>query len=530
MRRSSAAVAGLLVVVAVLCASSARIDSATVDEPAHLAAGMIELSHGFLSFYHGQLPLMNSISAMPLFLSGYRIPDGWRNGPDEWSVGRNFIYRSGHDAHRLLFLARLPAILLFLGLCIAVYAFVLQQTGSGWWAFAAAVLTGFCPNLMAHGRLVTVDLAVTFFAFVAAVALLRLIDRPSVPTAIVFGISLACAVLTKVSALILGPYVLAVIVVAFLFRRIGNARRFAANLAIGAITALVFFEGFMLLEMRTTHVLAPFVHYAGVVRYIETFYSQPHDILQFRLGNFSRSGWRDYYLVAFLFKTTLPAMLLLIAAVVSGIRRKPFITIALLGFVVMFMIAAAAGHIDLGIRYVLPIYPFIYALIAIGLRPSPARGRGWREAPGEGTVGLIVALLLLWHVGENLRTYPSYIAYFNELIGSHRNADRFLVDSNLDWGQDLRRLDQWCRHNGVKQIALHYFGGADYEYEMRSAKPLPWWAPSNRLPNGYFAVSRHLYRLSRLIWGVDYQDYLDQQHAEYVTSIGGSINVYRVAR
>ncbi len=524
MRSSGAALAVVLIVVAILCASSARIDSATVDEPAHLAAGMIELSHGWLNFYHGQLPLMNSISALPLFLAGYRIPVGWQNGPDEWSVGRHFLYRSGHNAHRLLFLARLPTIVLFLGLCVAVYAFVLQQTGSGWWALAAAALTGFCPNLMAHGRLVTVDLGVTVFAFVATIALLRLIERPSYPTAIMLGVSLAAAVLTKVSALILGPYFLAVIVLALLFRRIGNVRRLLLTLTVGAITALLFFEGFVLAEMSpqiyatTPRLMVPFVHYTEVVRYIRTFYLEANDVLQFRLGNFSRSGWGDYYLVAFLFKTTLPAMLLLIAAVVSGIRRKPFITIALLGFVVMFMIAASAGHIDLGIRYVLPIYPFIYALIAIAL------------ADRTRTLVVIVTALVLWHAGENLRTDPSYIAYFNELIGSHRNADRFLVDSNLDWGQDLRRLDQWCRRNGVKQIALHYFGGADYEYEMRSARPLPWLGPFDRLPNGYFAVSRHLYRLSRLIWGVDYERYLESQRAEFVTSIGGSINVYRVPR
>lgn len=519
----------LVILVAALCVGSARTDSATVDEPAHIAAGMIDLSQGWIGFYHGQVPLMNSISAVPLAAAGYRMPDGWKGGPDEWSVGRRFIYQSGYPAHRVLFLARLPAILLFLALCVVVYLFVLRQTGSVWWALTAAAMTGFCPNLMAHGRLATVDCGMTVFAFVSTLAMFRLIEEASIARAVLLGISVAAAMLTKISALILGPYFVIVIAGAFALRRVRDWRRFTGMLALACGIAIVAIETFLVAEMSLAYVAAqypdtprffvPFVYYSDVVRYIRTFYSQSNEILQYRLGNISRSGWRDYYLVAFLLKTTLPAIILFIAAVVAGIRSRSFELYALLTFVVLFMAAASAGHIDLGIRYVLPIYPFIYAAIAIAFgRQQQTRG-----------LRVVIAILVLWHAGENLISYPSHIAYFNELIGSTRNADKFLIDSNLDWGQDLRRLDQWCRQRGIKQISVHYFGGADIAYDMRwtqariiSAPPL------TPLPRGYFAVSRHLYRLSRGIWGIDYDACLAAQHARYVTSIGGSINVYEV--
>ena len=121
---------------------------------------------------------MNSLSAVPVVLAGYRVPPSWK-GRNHWVVGRRFLYYSGYDAHRILFLARLPTIALFAALCIVDYWFVLRQTASRAWALAAAALTGFCPNLMAHGRLATVDLALTFFAFSATVLLFRVLDRPT---------------------------------------------------------------------------------------------------------------------------------------------------------------------------------------------------------------------------------------------------------------------------------------------------------------------------------------------------------------
>jgi len=99
--------------------------------------------------------------------------------------------------------------------------------------------------------------------------------------------------------------------------------------------------------------------------------------------------------------------------------------------------------------------------------------------------------MLAWHVVENVAHYPSYIAYFNESIGGNRNADRVLIDSNLDWGQDLRRLDRWCRDNHVAYITVHYFGGGDVEWEMRSTNPLALYSPEPKpLPKGFFALSR----------------------------------------
>lgn len=531
--RNGAGAAALLILIAVVLAlslGSSRRDSATSDEPAHIANGVIRVTERWQNFFREQPALMNSMSAVPLVLAGYRIEPGWK-GANHWIVGRRFLYRSGHDAYRILFLSRLPTIMLFGALVAVMYWFVLSQTGSPAWALAAAILTGFCPNLMAHGRLATVDMALTFFAFASTALLITLFGRPTLPLAMLFGLAAVAAPMTKVSGLILGPYFIAVIAAAFVLRHIPEPRRFFKGLAVAIVTGLVFFEAFGLAETgqtfahqqypATSRLAIPFVEYVENVRAINNWYTHGHALPQFLLGEFSTSGWPQYYPIAFLLKTPIPAIFLFVAAMVAGVRMRGFTFSALAAFVVLFFAIAAAGRLALGIRYVLPVYPFIYAATPIALHASKLRRGGL----------VLVAVLLAWHAAENLRAYPSYIAYFNELTGGEANADKFLIDSNLDWGQDLRRLDDWARTNHVRQIAVHYFGGGSVEYEIRSAKPIILYAPGpGLLPPGYFALSRHFYRVSfdPDVWGVNYDDYLAASHAVYVGSVGGSINIYRV--
>jgi hypothetical protein len=530
--RSHAALAALLAVVIGLAVASVRLDSACPDEPAHVANGVIKLTEGWLNFFREQPPLMNSLSAAPVVLAGYRIQPGWKGG-NHWVVGRRFLYRSGYDWRRILFLARLPTIALFAGLVAVVYWFVFRQSGNGWWALLAAGLTGFCPNLIAHGRLATVDMALTFFAFASTALLITMLARPSPLVAILFGITAAAAPMAKVSGVILAPYFAIVVVAAFLSKRVSEPRRFLAALAVSIVTALLFFTLFGLAVTSDAYaraeypgvprLLVSFAEYLANIRTINAWYSKGHELPQFLMGEFSPTGWRHYYLVALLLKTPIPAILLTVGALVAGARRRSFPFLALLFFALLFLGFAAAGHLALGVRYVLPVYPFFYAAIPLAL--------SGREI---GRVGIaVVAALAVWHAAENLRAYPSYIAYFNQLIGSHRNADRFLIDSNLDWGQDLRRLDRWAGQNGVKELAVHYFGGGDVEYEIRSARPIVRYGPGpDLLPVEYFALSRHFYRLSFYppLWGADYDEYLAASKARYLTTIGGSIDVYRVDR
>ncbi|MBK5259815.1 MAG: glycosyltransferase family 39 protein [Thermoanaerobaculia bacterium] len=521
----------ITLIVAALSVGSVRLDSATSDEPAYIAAGMIKLLHGRLDFFRDQPPLMNSITAVPLAIAGYRIAPGWRVGDNHWSVGKKFLYAEGHNWRRILFLARLPSIALFLVLCVAVYLFVAHHSGSRAAGVAATLLTGFCPNLMAHGRLATVDIALAFFSFAAAALFLRLIEKPTVPVAIGAGVFAAAAALSKTSGNILAPFFAVVLLVVLLRRRAAKPGRIVMMAGVALLSAVAVLYAVVLGLGSDAYFAAsfpgvprlavPFAEYAANLRAISGWYTQGHDKPQFLLGEFSTRGWPWYYPVALFFKTTIPALLIILFAAALALRRRSLSFAAgMIGlFAVMFLAVAAKGELALGIRYVLVIYPFVYAAAAITL--STLRSRA---------AVAIVAALLGWHVLENLAAYPGYISYFNESIGDQRNADRFLIDSNLDWGQDLNRLNLWCRENGVREIAVHYFGGGAPQFEL-DAKVIGGYGAGGRpLPKGWFALSRHLYRVSfsPSVSRESYDAYLARSHAQYVETVGGSIYVYRV--
>lgn len=506
--------AAAFLLVVLLAVGSMWNDSATADEGAHIAAGLIKVREGNVEFYSTQAPLMEALIATPLAIAGYRVPDVWhRYGNRPWVAGDLLLNRSGADTQRILRLARLPVIALFLALCWVVWFFVREVTRSETAALAAFVLTGFCPTLLAHGRLATVDLGVTFFGFLATVLLLRLLRVPSSGIAIATGVALACTLASKISGALFVPFFAIVVLLWFLRER----RLPWKLLTLAALASLAAFALIYLALARSFDPALPFRAYLGEIRAVRAFYDA-NPLPQFLLGEFSPNGWPHYYLVAIAVKTPLPALALLLLAIVPAVRVRRFEVLVCSIFVALFLLVAAFSSLNLGIRHVLPIYPFLFAACAIALFDTSRKMK------------IAAAVLVGAHALTAVLAFPSYLSYFNPLIGSPRNADRVLIDSNLDWGQDLRRLAQWAKANDVETLRVHYFGASSVEREL-GARGKRWAAPrAELLPKGWFAVSRHFYRLSFLPARspVDYERYLRASGAKYVTTVGGSIDVYRV--
>jgi hypothetical protein len=192
----------------------------------------------------------------------------------------------------------------------------------------------------------------------------------------------------------------------------------------------------------------------------------------FLLGHYSNTGFHSYFFNAFLLKTPLPALLLIITALVLSLLRcgkKHWVPVFLLVPVGLYFLVAVTSHLNLGIRHLLPIYPFLYVL-AGGLVLEMNR---WRRA-----ARMVVLLIVLGAIMVSSRMVfssagdlkwqtvaPHYLAYFNELAGGPANGFKELADSNLDWGQDLKNLKLWLvAHNVKDPIYLCYFGMADPRY------------------------------------------------------------------
>jgi hypothetical protein len=178
----------------------------------------------------------------------------------------------------------------------------------------------------------------------------------------------------------------------------------------------------------------------------------------FLLGEVRLRGWWYYYLVVLAVKTPLPLLALAIAGgayAVRARRTEGWTALVPIWGVIAVLVPALLSRVDLGVRIVLAIYPFL-ALLAARAATTAWRSVGTRAQVivRRGAVAMLVAGMLV----TSARAWPDYLAYFNPVAGSH--PERVLVDSNLDWGQDLYRLADTVRARGIDSIRVHYFGSS----------------------------------------------------------------------
>jgi hypothetical protein len=245
------------------------------------------------------------------------------------------------------------------------------------------------------------------------------------------------------------------------------------------------------------------------------------------LGQISPDGFWTYFPVAFAVKTPVPT-LILIAAGLWFISRQPLKrmdrTFLILPPVVYFLLAMSSG-INIGLRHILPIYPFLFVLIAgTVVHLWRARGSLW--------TGLV--FLGIWYVGSTIWIYPHYLAYFNEAAGGPDNGYKILLDSNLDWGQDLKGLKLWMEREHVEKILFVHFGPCDPEYYGIDASYLPGtWIlfdpPATQSPTAprYVAVSPSLLYSPYILGPAAKVEFVNQfKGKQPIAKIGYSIFIY----
>lgn len=449
--------------------------SASTDELTHLPSGYSYLATGEVQLNPQHPPLMKLLCAAPLLLLDPKLDpaalDFSAGLPNEWDFGFRFLY--GNDADRLLFWGRMPVVLTALGL--AAYTFVWARRLFGKAAGTAAlVLCAFSPTVIAHARLVTFDVPLACFATMALYHLWRY-ERTGAGRQLAFaGLGLGLAMATKFSGLVLVP----VFGLLLLPRLVGLStltcsspdgaeitrwNPMTTGLAAIAIALLV-------VQMSYLFSSDPLVYWKGALR-VNVDHSAGY--AYYLLGSFDPDGFWYYFPAAFLFKTPLPA-LISIALAVLLVRRYPapqhademFLVLP----VVAFALATATLADEMGVRYLLPIYPLVFVFAS---RIAPAV-RDSRQTQ-------IAALILgIWYIGGTVRIFPDHLAYFNELVGGPANGHRVLDDSNIDWGTDIKRLAAWLEREEIDEVQLRYaahpFSNASY-YGIRS-KPIEdrdWW-------------------------------------------------------
>jgi hypothetical protein len=467
-----------------------RANAPTYDEAMHLAAGYSYLATGDFRMERQNPPLLKTWLALPVFLL-YRLPfvpelDDWRDGND-YQIGQQFLYRSALSADRMLGLARSAN--LFLGvLVVGLIAWWAYRLWGGGAAIIAAALAAFEPNLIAHSVLVTTDVGASLFFLLAVYFLWEHAKTRRWRFIILTGLSLGAAVASKFSAVILGPLLALLLTVEFLFSATTRPNREAQRhptwgapllRTAGAFLVILLCAMPIILAAYFFHGLGPWI--SGLERFFTLArVGQP----AFFLGEYSYQGWWSYYVVAFLIKTPLGTLILIVLSLVlwrAGSRLSSRDAAYLLLPPLLILAVTTQAKVNIGLRHVLAIYPFLFILAA---RLATIRLKRRALAPA------LIGLALIFTAASSLRVAPHQLAYFNEAVGGPDQGYRYLADSNLDWGQDLKNLKSYMDREKLPIIYLSYFGSAppSYYYGIRyqyvpGTWPLEWPPPADRVPD-----------------------------------------------
>ena len=497
----------LLLILALELGYFIRRETQTWDEGCHIFAGYSYWTRADFGMNPEHPPFIKLLATAPLLPLALQVPAHEKvfSKEQDFTTSARFVY--SNDAEKILFRTRIAAALLTLLLAILVFLAAREMFGSVA-AFVALNLFVFEPNILAHGAVVTTDMGMTCFLFATVYAFYRYVKKPSVGRLILTGLAAGLAFATKHSAILI-PAILLLLAACELIRRRApvaqapstqavsrgqQALRLAvAIIVIGVIavgllwTSYGFhfhprsgtsttaqltasaarlkhpFQAKMIVAFARWHLLPePYLYGLADIGFTSEF---SHSYL---LGTIYPHGVWFYFPLALAIKTTLGILILLALTPLAIIwsrtkcgRELLFLTIP----PAVYLAVAMASLMNIGVRHVLPIYPFL--MILAGWVASRLIGHHRRWA-------YVVAVLLMWNVISSVRTAPVYLAYSNELWGGPSNTYRYLTDSNADWGQQLHSVRKHLDGRGAKNCWFAYFAAVvvDPTYYGVRCKPL----------------------------------------------------------
>ncbi len=504
--------AAVLILHAALARWAITDKSVTADEILHVTQGHFANRHGDFRVQpeNGMLP--QRLHGVAAWLTDAPTPElqdneAWRTASGTM-ISHQFFYETGHDHFPMLVIARSLNLLFSLSTALLVFWWGRRLAGNTAGLVAAACYA-LDPNVLAHAALATSDQAAVFFLLTSGTLFWLQLLQPRWPamlaSAAVFG--LACV--AKYSAVLLLPLMIGLITIRILGDE--NRRRWwrlapRTLLVHGLLAVAVIWTcyGFRYTGFSTSAPAAD--HYAArweqvlphigihgtVVEACRKLQLLPEAFLYgyawviqsararsaFLAGEYSIFGWGSFFPLAFLWKSTPALLLALVPAVIgltlrwkrqtASIRADLWSIAPLLLFFVLYWGLSVTSRLNIGHRHILPTYPVLYVLLGVACTGLPLG-----VMARAGAIGLLIAGQLVSVVASA----PHFLAYFNSFAGGPVNGHRLLVDSSLDWGQDLAGLDRWLKANNsgstAEPVYLSYFGSGEPNYYGIRATRLP---------------------------------------------------------
>ncbi|MBE2179518.1 MAG: hypothetical protein IAE97_03520 [Chthoniobacterales bacterium] len=514
----------------------------TWDEPFHLACGLEWWERGTYTYERFHPPLARICIAFLPYMAGLK---GDPSAENHWIEGNELLH-SGGSYERNLALARLGVLPFFVIASVVVFLWAMRCGG----AFAGLCAVGLfvlLPPVLAHAGMAALDMANAAMVAAALYAFQCWCDKPGLIRGGIFGTTAGLAVMTKFSAV---PFLAAGLMFMLVLRRSSPGTERAAQrwipsaAAAFAAAALVIWGGYRFSLESIQPVgngLDALLEKAGpmavpikdIVRRAPVpaggFFWGLYDLLVFRrsdghlaffLGEVSKHGWWLFYPVLLLLKTPLPFLVLVGGALFTEGRQwwrrhRGTELSAPMACAFGVLVAAAVATPNNGLRQALAVYPLL-AVVA-----GCAFAGLWRSAASSVLRACLAVILLVWSVAVPVMAHPDYLSYFNPLAGA--DPSKIVVNSDLDWGQDLKRLKAVCERREIAALTLKYNGSKDIDLSRFGLPVLTELEPGQR-PSGWVALS--LNDLRRGSGDPPYDQYAWLGDVEPVETAGHSIRVY----
>ncbi|MEK7603767.1 MAG: glycosyltransferase family 39 protein [Patescibacteria group bacterium] len=584
-----------VLVALVLAITSLWDDSFIVDEIPHVGAGYSYVTKGDFRLNPEHPPLAKDLAGFALlsqdmdqtaFSTQYWTTDV--NG--QWNFGRTLIYSRSNNVDAVTRTAKIIMLIFFLLSAVLIYRFANERYGERA-AFIAILLFSFSPTVLAHSRFVTTDVPALFGVLLGTYFFFKFIQKPTWGrfwfAAVAFGI----AQLTKFSVVLIVPLFVLMTIAwcmanSFSFRH--SAAVFIRSLLLMAVGIIIVVWPVYALHIinyppekqknDTESNLASYgnrlfadpVVWASdkpAIRSLAYYASGILMVVQrskggnttFFLGEVRNYAWKHYFPTVYAIKEPIAFWLLTIAVLfyliiktqfkISNLKfqkiknwvREYFVEFSMLLWLAIYWYFSINANLNIGVRHLLPTYGFVFILLGGQLsnmvqnlkRKTQNNNINFKRLFLGSTFSL--SLLLGWYIYEAVSVHPYYLTYFNQIAGGPSGGYRYAVDSNLDWGQDLKRLAIWAEENDIDKINLDYFGWADQRYYLKDK--LVWIHAgtynsardflAQNPDGGYIAVSATFYMNSRENPKTSYA-WLDAYKP--IITIGNSIFVWKIER
>ncbi len=544
-------------------------DAITGDEIVYPPAGYSYLLYHRYDINFEHAPFLKMWMALPYFFLQPKLEPKSVENSSQWDFGRDFFFKNnGSRTEELLLSARMMILLLTAGFALFLFWGIKR-----WWGIPAACIStciyAFSPNILANGRLATLDSGVMVFMFVALYFFISWWKKPGYLYAILTGIAFGVAQTAKFTALFLVPVFLITGLVYILFyirKKFWNPQRavqlgvglFSAFLSIWLIYGISAYQtppewvsskiqevvpatndalktpADLVRLFNGNDLTRPLAVYGlGILRSYTYTKGPITNFLQYLWGDFSEYGWWYYYLAAYVVKEPLPILLALPLALILIVYvslKKKKVDLPLAGIIIAVILTGglmSLGNLNIGLRYFLPVFPLIYTILGYAAMLLFKYVRS-KTKQIQIALGSLLIVLGGWLVWENVRIFPSYLAYFNQLAGGPEKGYAYLIDSNIDWGQGLVQLATWAKAHPDKKLYIDYFGQGELSHYLKDIEYENWHVARGFPEDGYLAISVNYFTTSKY-WknkGNETVSYEPLEQVEPLARIGYAMNVY----